>query len=138
MGNLFKFANIQRSQRTYLVRQERIKREGSQYYTYNVGVIAAAASAILVPRDYFPASKKYEPLDWVEIVNNDVVDILVCVNGEDTIIVLAGTIRYIEGQPLHQIRITNNDAATATTANKTRLSLQRQPLTIDKWARMQR
>lgn len=122
----------------FTIRQERIKREGSPYYGYNVGVVAAAASVVLVPREYFPASRKYEPLDWAEIVNNDVVDILMCVNGEDTIIVLAGTIRYIEGQPLHQIRITNNDAATSTTANKIRVTVKREALTIDKWARRQK
>jgi len=138
MGNFFKFANVQRSQRTYRVRQERIKREGSPHYTYSVGVIAATASAILIPRDYFPESKKYEPLDFVELVNNDVVDLSLAINGQDHFVCLAGTIRTIEWMPLHEIRITNNDASVATTSGKTILTLQRQPLTIDKWVRQQR
>jgi hypothetical protein len=138
IGNFFRFANVHQRDRTYIVRQARIKREGSPYYTYSVGVIAAGGSVVLIPRDYFPGSKKYEPLDYVEVVNNDVVDLSICVNGEDTFVSPAGTIRSIEGQPLHQLRITNTDAAAATTSGKTILTLQRQPLTIDKWARMQK
>jgi len=138
MGNFFKFANVQKGDRTYLVRQERIKREGSPYYSYPVGVIAAADSIVLSPSQYFPESKKYSPLDFIEVINNDVVDLMITINGNDKFVCLAGTIRTIKGQPLHQIRIKNSDAATATTTSKTILTLQRQPLTIDKWARMQK
>jgi len=138
MGNFFKVANVRQRDQTYLVRQARIKREGSPYYTYSVGVIAATASAVLIPRDYFPECKKYEPLDFIEIVNNDVVNLSLVINGQDPFVCLAGTIRTIESMPLHEIRITNSDAATATVAGKTILTLQRQPLTIDKWARMQK
>ncbi|GAI27636.1 unnamed protein product, partial [marine sediment metagenome] len=88
--------------------------------------------------EYFPESKKYEPLDFIELVNNDVVDVSLAINGQNHFVCLAGTIRTIEGMPLHEIRITNNDAATATTTGKIILTLQRQPLTIDKWARQQR
>jgi len=138
MGNFFKFANVRQRDQTYLVRQARIKREGSPYYTYTVGVIAASDSVVLIPRTYFPESKKYEPLDFIEIVNNDVVDLSLAINGQDHFVCLAGTIRTIEAMPLHEIRIINNDAATATVAGKTILTLQRQPLTIDKWVRMQK
>ena len=138
MGNFFKFANVRQRDQTYLVRQARIKREGSPYYTYTVGVIAASDSAVLIPRIYFPESKKYEPLDFIEIVNNDVVDLSLAINGQDHFVCLAGTIRTIEAMPLHEIRIINNDAATATVAGKIILTLQRQPLTIDKWVRMQK
>jgi len=136
--NLFQRANVQSANNRYIIRQERIKREGSPYYSYTVGVVAAGDNVVLSPSQYFPESKKYAPLDWAEVVNNDVVDILVTVNGGDTIIVLAGTIRYIEGKPLHELRIKNNDGSTSTTDKKIRLTLQRQPLTMDKWIRRQR
>ena len=100
--------------------------------------MAAAACVVIVPREYWAASRKYEPLDWAEIVNNDVVDVLACWNGNNTIIVLAGTIRYIEGGPIHQLRITNNDGAVSTTADKIRITMRREPFTIDKWARRQK
>lgn len=135
--SLFQTANIQSVKNRYLIREERIKREGSPYYNYNVQVVAAAANVVIVPREYWAASRKYEPLDWAEIVNNDVVDLTACWNGNNTIIVLAGTIRYIEGGPIHQLRLTNIDGATSTTANKIRVTMRREPWTIDKWARRQ-
>jgi len=134
-GNFFQVANVKQRQRTYLVRQERIKREGSQYFTYPPGIIAATETDVLIPSVYFPASKKYEPLDFVEIVNNDVVNLSIAVNGQDSFVCLAGTIRTIENMPLWEIRITNNDGLTNTVAGKITLTLQRQPLTMDKWIR---
>jgi len=83
--NLFQRANVQSANNRYIIRQERIKREGSPYYSYTVGVVAAG-----------------------------------------------------DGKPLHELRIKNNDGSTSTTDKKIRLTLQRQPLTMDKWIRRQR
>jgi len=135
MGNFFKFANVKQSENRYIIRQERIKREGSQYYTYPPGIIAATEMDVLIPSTYFPASKKYEPLDFLEIVNNDVVNLHITINGHDNFVCLAGTIRTIENMPLWEIRITNDDAAVDSTAGRIVLTLQRQPLTMDRWIR---
>ena len=135
MANILDIANIQRANNRYNVRAERIKREGSPYYTYVPGIIVATEWDVLCPSTQFPISKKYEPLDWLEIVNNDAVDISIAINGHDSFLVLAKTIRTIDGLPLWQVDITNNSAVTDSVAGKIVLSLQRQPLTIDKWAR---
>lgn len=134
MVNIFESANISRLRNTYLVRQERIKREGSPYYTWTVPATAAAAvSSIYVPSQ-FPQARKYEPLDWLEIVNNEAANNLtLVVNSSDNFSVPAGTIRTIEGKALWSLAVTNNGAVITTLGNII-VTIRRQPMTIDKWA----
>ena len=134
---LFDFANIHNMRNTFLVRQERIKREGSPYYTWTVPVTAASAtSAIHVPTE-FPESRKYEPLDWLELVNNETANNLtLTINQSDSFSIPAGTIRTIEGRALWSIQVTN-DGSVNTTLGLIVATLRRQPMTIDKWSRRQ-
>lgn len=122
----------------FIVRQERIKREGSPYYTWTVPVTGAAAvSGIHVPTQ-FPASRKYEPLDWLEIVNNEAANNLtLTLNSDTTFSVPAGTIRTISGKALWTIAVTN-DGGADTTLGLIVVTIRREPMTIDKWAGKQR
>jgi hypothetical protein len=138
LGNFFNIANIRKPRDIYTVRQERIKREGSPYYTWIVPATAAADKSCIHVQTQFPTSRKYEPLDWLEIVNNEAVNgLTLTINSADTFPVPAGTIRTIEGKALWAINVTNN-GAVITTLNNIILTLRRQPMTIDKWAGRQR
>lgn len=119
------------------IREQRIKREGSPYYSITPGTITAGAFVRYSVEETaeLAGANKYLPLDWMEIVNNDVVDIEVWV-GKEKHIVVAGTIREVEGSWYDQFSITNLDAATASTQEKIRITCRRQPRTMDKLARM--
>jgi hypothetical protein len=135
MANIFDIGKINRLQNTYQVRQERIKREGSPYYTWVVPVTATTASSAIHVPTQFPASAKYEPLDWVEIVNNDpACNLTLTINDGETFPIPIGTIRTIDGKALWSLRITNNGGVN-TTINLIIATLRRQPMTIDKWSR---
>lgn len=119
-----------------LDRISRIKREGSPVYVWQVPVTATTATAVIEVNNQFPASRKYAPLDSLEIVNNEAAnDITVTINGGDARYCPAGTIRHIHGRgvALHHIAVTN-DGGVNTTLGSIVLSLQKEPFTIDKWA----
>lgn len=114
----------------------RIKREGSPVYTWTPGAIAAGATAAIEVGNHFPKSRKYQPLDAIELVNNETAnDLMLTINGGDQRYCPAGTIRKVRGQgvALWHIAITNN-GAVATTAGLIVAALQKEPMTIDKWA----
>ena len=133
-GKNIHFDNRDR-RKSWLVREERIKREGSPYYTWIYPVTVAAAQAAISIEHQFPAAAKYKPLDWLEIVNNDVVNLTLFMNGSDRLTVPAGTIRTVENKALWHIGIRNDDAAAASTLNSIIVTLRKQPMTIDQWAR---
>lgn len=139
MPNIFDLlGNFNRPRNITIIRQERIKREGSPYYTWTPGAITAGGGtlAIYIP-DQFPASRKYQPLDWIEIVNNEASnDLRVVINGNTTFPVPAKTIRTIDNESLRHIQLIN-DGGSNTTPGLIYATLQKQPLTIDKWARRQ-
>ena len=128
--------NFTRRQGQITSRIERIKREGSPAYIWNVPVTAPAAVAAIGIRETYPQSRKYEPLDWIEIVNNEATNNLaIAINGNAvTFLIPARTIRVIERQPLWNISITNNGAG-ATTLGNIVITMQRQPLTTDRLMR---
>ncbi len=124
--------------RTWTVRQERIKKEGSEYFTWQVGVVAATVLSHIEIARQFPRAKKYEPLDWIEVVNNEsAINLTLTINGGETFPVPAGTIRTLDNKKLWEISVTNNHAADSTTAGLVVVTLRRQPKTIDDWARRQ-
>jgi hypothetical protein len=134
MRNIFESANISKLRNTYLVRQERIKREGSPYYTWTVPVTATTATSSIHMQTQFPQARKYEPLDWLEIVNNEAVNNLtLTINQGDTFPSPAGTIRTIEGKALWSLAVKNNGGVNTTLGNII-VTIRRQPMTIDKWA----
>lgn len=119
-----------------LDRLTRIKREGSPVYVWTPGAIAAGATAVIETNNQFPASRKYAPLDSIEIVNNEAAnDIMVIINGGDQRYCPAGTIRHIHGRGVALWHIAvRNDGAAVTTAGAIVISLQKEPYTVDRWA----
>lgn len=133
MSLLIDLTKFSKAYRTYTVRQERIKREGSPYYAWDVGALAAGVATILRPNRDLPGSKKYSPLDWIEIINNSTEVVTITVNGTERFISPAGTIRTVTDLPLHQVNIVcDNNVA----GGLVRGTLQRRPMTIDKWSRI--
>ncbi len=134
MQNLFESANISKLRNIYLVRQERIKREGSPYYTWIVPVTATTATSVIYVPTQFPQARKYEPLDWLEIQNNETTNNLtLTINQGDSFPVAAGVIRTVESKALWTLAVTNNGGANTTLGNII-VTIRRQPMTIDKWA----
>jgi len=138
MPNFFDLVNNIRPRRGVQINSlEQIKREGSPHYVWIVPAILAGANLAINVPDTFPASRKYTPLDSLEIVNNEAAnDITVLVNGAggDAHYCPAGTIRSISGGgvALYQVMVTNN-GGLVTTLGLIRLTFQKEPLTIDKW-----
>ncbi len=121
---------------TVVDRIARVKREGSPVYVWQPAAIAPAATEVMRPSVQFPACRKYEPLDSIEIVNNEVAnDLMVTINGGDQRFCPAGTIRHVSGRgvALWHIAVTNQGTA-ATTTGAIVISVQREPYTIDRWA----
>ena len=121
--------------KTWFTRQQRIKKEGSEYFSWTVPVTAAGVTSHINIGQQFTQARKYEPLDWLEICNNDVVNLALIINGDTVLPIPAGTMRTVDNQALWQIGIRNDDAAAATVLNLVQVTLRRQPLTIDQWAR---
>lgn len=136
MPNIFELANIQRSKGVIITRLERIKREGSPNYPYSLPITAAGVVVHLTINLQFPLSRKYQPLDYAEIVNNSVANpILFTVNNGDAWLIPAGTIRTIRGAgiALWMIDITNQGAG-ATVAGEIEFTFKKEAMTIDKWS----
>jgi len=133
---LFDIANTQRRKGVVVSRLERIKWEGSPDYHYNLPVTAPAAIDHIYIPTQFPLSRKYEPLDNMEIVNNEVANAInVVVNGHDAYYCPAGTIRKVHGAgvALWTLDIENLGAGN-TTLGLIRFTFKKEALTIDKWA----
>jgi len=128
--------NFTRQKGVIVSRIERIKREGSPAYVWNVDPIGAGAAATIGIREQFPASRKYEPLDWIEIVNNEATNNLqVNINGAAvTFLIPARTIRTIERQPIWNLTITNLGGVITVLGNII-CTMQRAPLTTDRLMR---
>jgi len=138
MPSLFDIANIipkRDWRKTWLIRQERIKKEGSEYFPWEPPVIAPGVITSIEIAHEFPRARKYAPLDFIEVANNDVVDITLIINNAEELPVHSGVIRTVDNAALWQIGIRNEDAATDTTLHLIKISLRRQPVTIDDWAR---
>lgn len=117
-------------------RQELVKQEGSPLYNYSMPATAAGASVAFDLEHQFSLARKYFPLDCVEIVNMESANNLtIIVNGTDSYVVPASSIRTIKNQAFWHIRITN-DGAVITTLGNVILTFQRQALDADQKARI--
>ena len=132
VGSLRSWQNIQ------FTRLERIKKEGSEPFTWQVPATGPTASAFIEIANQFPRARKYQPLDFLELANNDVVDLTLRINGDIQYPVPAGTIRQVLNQALWTLQVTNLHAATTSTLNKITVTVKREALTIDDWARGRR
>jgi len=118
------------------VREKRIRVSGSPYYQISLGVITAGSMEVYdYDSDELKPAKKYSPLDTIEITNDDLVAIEVCLNQRDKFYVPRSTVKEISEHPIHRISVKNLDAATSTTADKIVLALSKSPLTTDKYVR---
>ena len=124
-------------QRIALNRLKRIDEQGSRVYPFEVPQIAASAYLERDIASQFPDAAKYQPLDWVEIINNDNVDLDLYLNGSggNYFHIPSGTSRVINRTAVWQYRITNCSTTTATVVGKVKISFQRLPLDADEKAR---
>lgn len=118
------------------IRQQRILQHGSEYFTIKPAAITAGDFTIydIDKSSELEAARKYKPLDYVEITNNDDVDIEVQLNFADKFLVPKGVIKAIEERPFYSLKVTNK-GAVATTQDKIVLTLQRMPITTDQYIR---
>lgn len=123
-------------------RRKRAMRGGSPYFTYSLGALAAAATAEFTIEKQFPAAVKYQPLDYIEIINNEPSNtIIIGINArqgsaQKSILVPAMTQRISdEDLSIWSVHILNNGAGV-TTAGNVVIKLKRKPLTIDEAARL--
>ena len=138
LRNLIQNANIipkRDWRKTWYTRQERIKKEGSEFFTWAVPATAATATSNINVSAQFPRARKYQPLDFIEVQNNDVVDVTLIINGNETLPVAAGVIRQVDNHHLWQIGIRNDDTTVTSVLNAIIVSMRRQAVTIDSWAR---
>ena len=118
------------------VRQERILKSGSEYFTIALPVIAAGAFQIydIDTATELIAARKYKPLDFAEITNNDIVDVELSLDFLDTFLVPKGVIKTISERAFCILKV-KNISAVDSTASKIYLTLQRLPITVDTYVR---
>lgn len=117
---------------------ERVARaleQGSPPYRWIVPVTAAAATSVLYPDTDLPASRRYAPLDWLEIVNMEgAITLTLTINGVEVHTVPPNTVRTIEDTALRHIAVTNTGAGN-TTLGDIIVTVMRAPMTADRAAR---
>ena len=118
------------------VRQQRVLRYGSEYFTIKLPVITAGEFVVydIGTSPALNSAKKYKPLDFVEVTNNDVVDAEVSLDFQDTFLVPRGVIKTISERSFHSLKI-KNISASDSSADKIILTLQRMPITSDTYIR---
>ena len=122
-------------------RTARAKRGGSPYFTYTPGAINAAANTQIEIATSFPGARKYEPLDYIEIINNEAANqITVSINGSSAsasriFTVPARTMRIAEDDVQIWTVNVQNDGAGVTTAGNIIIRLKKRPAIIDDVAR---
>ncbi len=116
-------------------RLERVKKEGSAPFTWTPPATAPALRSEIEIATQFPRARKYQPLDTLEITNNDVVDLTFLISDGIALPVPAGTIRLVKNQALWQVGIINLHAATTSTLDAIIITMSRAALTIDDYAR---
>ena len=119
-----------------IVRQQRILQNGSEYFTIKPVSITAGDFAFydIDSSPELSVARKYKPLDFVEITNNDIIDIEVCLNSQDTFLVPKGVIKTISERPIYTIKVKNIGSSNST-QDKIVLTLQRMPITNDQYIR---
>ena len=132
------FRSLSEVNKVRLNRVNTVLKYGSPKYHYDVAALAAGAVAHVSVATQWTRAKKYEPLDSVIVINNDVVDISLLINGTDLYIVPAASIRQISRDELGAIwhfRVTNLDTAAAITVDKVDIELWKAPADADSVAR---
>jgi len=116
-------------------RKETIKKHGSPTYVWATGIIAAGAIEYCSVAAMFPAARKYEPLDTVEIINNSAQPIRLWFNGQAiNYLIPAGTIREISGRASWNLTAENVGLGN-TAAGEVELNLSRAAYSEDQKVR---
>jgi len=118
------------------LREQRILQYGSEFFTLKPASIPAGDFTVydIDTSTELRDAVKYKPLDFIEITNNDAVDIEVQLNFQDTFLVPKGVIKTISEKPFLAIKI-KNIGVSATSTDKIVLTVQRMPITVDKYIR---
>ena len=122
-------------------REERTFKDGSPFYTHELPILAFGNwTGVLNVNDLFPDAQKYAPLDYIEVTNNGAVALMLEIDYkiDGQFPVPAGTIRGRVDKPFRSFRLYNQDAAADTVAGLVHITIQRQPTSIDRWARGER
>lgn len=121
------------------LREERIIRSGSPMYTVKVPAIVAGA---LKGYDLESQSdsalvgiNRFLPVDFLEVTNDDVVPVYVIINHADQLYIPASTIKSVSDKNIWHVDVKNAHATTTSTADKIVMTLQKQPITEDKYLR---
>ena len=117
-------------------RKARVDREGSPYFRHSFGVIAnGGREHVEVATLGNGRAKAYEPLDFLQVVNNSDETVEIYVNGEFYQLSPSGSVITDDTTPgLWYVAIHNTDA-TSTSADEIKLLVRKQPLSADRLAR---
>lgn len=118
-----------------IVRERRIQKAGSPYFNLELPTIPPQGIKAYMVTDVSEAARKYLPLDYIEVTNLAIVDVMLCLDDGDSFIIPHGTIKSIEDKPFRRFRITNRDITNETGNAKVLIQMQRLPITIDTWIR---
>lgn len=92
-----------------------VQQYGSPYYTYQLPVTAAGATSIMTIESAFPQARRYFPLDWLELVNNEgAINLTVVINNRDSFYVPTNVIRVWDKYAIHTVAVTNNGLVDTT------------------------
>jgi hypothetical protein len=120
---------------TKKVTRDRARKEGSPLYTYRPGAIVAGATDAREIATQFPAARAYQPLNFIEITNNDVVNLTLLINSNEQIPVPAGVIKTIKRPAIWLFAVRNDDAAVASTVDAIIVNVMREAMTSDEAVR---
>ena len=115
-------------------RRRTVDRDGSPVYRHTFGQILTTAREAVMMRSTFPASRRYEPLMNLRIINNSTQDVDVAINGQNYDLIPAGVITSYRDTPVWYFVITNNDSGTVT-AGTVRAQIWTEPLGADRAVR---
>jgi len=124
-------------QRRKLERQAKVDQYGGPPEHHNLAALAAATRIDFAVEQLWPRAMKYGHLNWIEVVNNDSVALMLYLNGTGgpQFYIPAGVSRPVNRMAFLNFSIENLDAATATTLGLVRIMAQRLPLDADEVAR---
>ena len=125
-------------ERINALKQERrdvSNRDGSPSFLHTFGVLAATTGREYIEvADTFPAARRYEPLDQVQITNRATESLSLEINGTVITIVPSSSVFTLGDQAIWSLALINAEA-TATSAGEITARFMRAALTTDKIAR---
>lgn len=120
-----------------LNRRKRADKYGSPYCHLQLPAIAAGVTKIYeIDTDSELAGwLKYAPLDFLEITNNDDVDLQLTFDQQQKFYIPSGSIKAFDRKYWRRFEVKNLDAATTSTLGKVVIIVQKMALTQDEMLR---